>query len=197
MTGVLVALEGPKLVGKTTLVGRLREHTSNHGWLFTKEPTPAFDLTNEESSEGVALAGKIADDRARHLGNEIAPALEGGRVVVTDRFILSSYVFHCLDGVDASAIEALNRSFHRPDILVILMCSPSSLRERREARGMPTRLSTKMTVEQELVAYLEYADRCRPVSNEVLIGYNERMEDCDALAKRIVAEVVRRRMLNV
>ncbi|BCB84274.1 dTMP kinase [Phytohabitans suffuscus] len=197
MTGVLVALEGPKLVGKTTLVDRLREYAPSQDWVFTKEPTAAFDLANEELAEGLTLAVKIADDRAHHISTEIGPALSEGRVVITDRFVLSSFVFHCGDGVEASAIKALNRDFPPPDIVVILMCSPNSLRQRREARGISTRLSTKMTAEQELVTYLEYADLCRPASNEVLIGYNERMGDCDALAKRIIFEIEQQRTANV
>jgi dTMP kinase len=135
MNGLLVSIEGPKSVGKTTLVKQLKLALETTDWLFTKEPTEKFDLGIEERFVGIRLAELIAEDRALHLQDVIEPALRAGRVVVRDRYTLSSFVFHCLDGVAASDIAALNDRFPRPDVLVLLQCSPTSLKSRRRAHA--------------------------------------------------------------
>ncbi len=123
MKGMLVAIEGPKSVGKTTLIDHLRARASTADWLFTKEPTDSFDLSNEQRCVGGELAARIADDRARHVTEVIEPAMQRGQVVVTDRYVLSSFVFHCLDGVDERTIADLNSQFPPVDLLYILQCA--------------------------------------------------------------------------
>ncbi|RZS44416.1 thymidylate kinase [Herbihabitans rhizosphaerae] len=185
-----MAIEGPKSVGKTTLIDQIQAMSPDTGdWLFTKEPTGQFDLGNEQRCVGAELAALIADDRGRHLAEVITPALERGQVVVTDRYILSSYVFHCLDGVSPTVVAGLNASFRSPDVLLILQCAPDTLRDRRAKQGHSTRLSTAITVEDEILAYTAYANACRPVSGEIIIGYNESMNDCHLIVNRLVGEI--------
>lgn len=189
MAGVLVAIEGPKLVGKTTLMSELKGRPETRRWVFTKEPTGNFDLRNEQQYAGMELASRIANDRAVHLAQVVTPALRRGQVVVTDRYVLSSFAFHCYDGVEPDVVASLNQAFHQPDVLMILLCSPETLRRRRAVRGRVTRLSDAITAEQDLVGYLTFADRCRSSSGMVGIGYHESMMDCVAVADRIIALV--------
>jgi dTMP kinase len=194
LAGTLVAIEGPKYVGKTTLVTHLqaRGFETRH-WLFTKEPTASFDLGNEEKHVGVDLATLIVDDRSSHVRDVIQPALDEGLVVVTDRYVLSSFVFHCLDGVCVETVVELNAQFPRPDVLLVLQCSPGSLGRRRGGRGVHTRLLSAISPEAETLGYLTYADLCRPVSGEIGLGYNETMKDCDVIARRLIAAVQAKR----
>lgn len=193
MSGLLVALEGPKSVGKTTLVQQLKRTPQSADWLFTKEPTDRFDLRHEQRLSGVQLAELIAEDRARHVADVIEPAVRAGRVVVSDRYILSSFVFQGLDGVDAEYVAALNVEFPRPDMLLLLQCSPTTLLERRRRIGSRTRLSTTIPIGDELLGYLAYAPRCRPNSGEILLGYNETMSDCRLVADRLTADIQAKR----
>jgi dTMP kinase len=154
-----VALEGPKGAGKTTLCAALaarlspRMHTR---LVLTKEPTPAFDLRSEQALRGIDLARAIAADRRAHVAGVIGPALAGGRPVLCDRYILSSYVFHVGDGVAPSAITALNRPFPLPSLNLILHVRDTVLRSRRARRGQVTRLQSADTA-GELAQYLGYA----------------------------------------
>jgi dTMP kinase len=109
--------------------------------VVTKEPTPAFDLSNEEKLRGLALAKAIAEDRRRHVAEQIGPALEAGGAVICDRYILSSYAFHTADGVPAEVIDELNRGFPLPDLNLILRVAPLELARRRGERGTATRLN--------------------------------------------------------
>lgn len=196
MTGLLVAVEGPKAVGKSTLIDQLRADDRTADWLFTKEPTDSFDLSNEQREVGVELATLIAADRARHVREVIEPALHRDRTVVTDRYVLSSYAFHCPDGVDELVVSDLNRHFPRPDTLLVLQCAPRTLTQRRSRMASPTRLSSAISVEEDLLGYLTHARECRPASGEVLIGYNESMKDCRLIATRLIAEISYRRLLS-
>jgi dTMP kinase len=191
MAGLLVAVEGPKSVGKTTLVVELERLLGDaaSGWLFTKEPTARFDLEQEQTCRGLELAGRIASDREHHLAETIGPALREGRIVVSDRYILSSFVFHCLDDVDVRSVAELNATFPRPDLLVILQCPPDVLRTRRSAQESSTRLASKISAEDEVVSYIAFVRHCRPRRWNPLIGYNETMDDCLDIARQIVTTV--------
>lgn len=192
--GLFVAVDGPKSVGKTTLINKLRARSADTGsWIFTKEPTDGFDLGNEQSHTGYELAALIAADRARHVAEVIDPARRNGLVVLSDRYVLSSFVFHCLDGVAPGLVNDLNVCCPRPDVLLVLQCSPGTLEKRRAQRERQTRLATTIKPEDEILGYLTFADRCRPVSNSVTIGYHETVADTESIADLLIAEIAARR----
>ncbi|MBB6471183.1 dTMP kinase [Sphaerisporangium rubeum] len=107
--------------------------------MLTKEPTPAFDLTNEERHNGLALAELLAADRAQHLRQIIVPALGTEDVVITDRYIASSMHFQVQDGLSFDQVRQLNADFILPDINIFMMADESSLDSRRSRRGVLTR----------------------------------------------------------
>ena len=155
--GELIALEGPKAAGKTTLLTTLAEYLFRAPQVvLTKEPTPAFDLGREQALRGLALAEAIAADRAQHVAEVIGPALDQGQTVICDRYILSSYVFHVLDGVPASVIAELNRDFPHPALNLVLQVPQAELRRRRSQRPNKTRLQSNDPT-AESVAYRHYA----------------------------------------
>lgn len=195
MTGLFVAIEGPKSVGKSSLVNQMRLElgAAATSWVFTKEPTEQFDLDHEQRFVGADLASLIAEDRAHHRAEVIEPALRRGQIVVTDRYVLSSYVFHCLDGVGADVVADLNSAFPPPDLLIILLCSPRTLRARRVDQRNPSRFTSAISVEDELLGYLEYAQRCRPARDRIIIQYNETMTDRSVIAKSLIASAQSKR----
>lgn len=158
-SGRLVALEGPKGVGKTALCTELAASLSpgeQAQILITKEPTVAFDLRKEQTLRGVDLARAIAADRGTHVAELIAPALEAGKLVVCDRYLLSSYVFHAGDGVSLSVILALNKSFPLPSLNLILRADADVIRSRLSKRNEVTRLQSADSA-TELAQYIRLA----------------------------------------
>jgi dTMP kinase len=158
MRGRFVAVEGPKGTGKTTLCAALARSCGSR-LVVTKEPTPAFDLSREHRLASVALAAAIADDRRRHVDEVIEPALARGQHVVCDRYILSSLVFHTLDGVAPEQVWMLNQAFPLPDINALVMVSIEILLDRRSGRGTTTRLQVEIDPVTELAAYIKQAGR--------------------------------------
>jgi dTMP kinase len=196
--GRLIALEGPKGVGKSTIasalsewldarlagsLGRSASSVPVRPVLVTKEPTPGFDLNNEEKLRGLALAEAIAEDRRRHVAEQIGPALEAGGIVICDRYILSSYAFHTADGVTAKTLDELNRGFPLPNLNLILRVGPLELARRRGERGTTTRLQSG----DETDAYLVHARRMQRRGVPYEVVDNATMTDHHALVERLGA----------
>jgi dTMP kinase len=180
--GVFLAIEGPKGVGKTTLVSALRRQVddlSGHRVVLTKEPTPSFDLTQEAHLLGADLAGAIAADRAAHVENVIKPALAAGSAVVCDRYILSSLVFHGSDGVPPEEIWRLNQAFPLPDLNVILAASAGAITSRRASRPSRTRLESASDPAAEADKYLQFGREMQSMGVPLKIISNETVEQLE------------------
>ena len=67
----------------------------------------------------------------------IAPALAAGKVVLTDRYYLSTVAYQGAAGHDPASVLALNESFApRPDLVLLLEAPPAvGVRRVRELRG--------------------------------------------------------------
>lgn len=97
--GRLIALEGPEGCGKTTQAALLARRL---GAVLTREPggTPVGEriraLVLDAGLSGLdhrAEALLLAADRAQHVATVVAPALEAGRDVITDRSAYSSLAY--------------------------------------------------------------------------------------------------------
>lgn len=157
--GLFVALDGPKHAGKTTILDQLVSalQAARLSVLRTKEPSAAFDLTNEQRHQGLALARLLADDRAHHVQDTIQPGLLDHDIVITDRYIGSSLVFQVLDGVPFAQVWQLNRHFPLPDINFIVTASEDTLNRRLDQRGRPTRFDQQHHTTQEIEHYQSVA----------------------------------------
>lgn len=153
--GIFVAVDGPKHVGKTTILDLLVPMLKMHGLSIarTKEPSLAFDLSQEERRSGVELAQLIADDRARHLKATIVPWLASYDVVITDRYIASSLVFQVLDGVPQNKVWAMNSDFPLPDLNIFLTADRQSIQRRLAARDVLTRFDRNLQTDREIALY--------------------------------------------
>lgn len=164
MTGLLVTIDGPGGVGKTTATAELTRLLRADGRRVhqTREPsdTPigTFTRTHAETITGRALACLVAADRHHHLATEIRPRLQAGDTVVCDRYTASSLVLQQLDGVPAEYVLAVNDGADRPDLAVILIAQARIIRARLEVRGTRHRFETDPEqTERELLLYAQAA----------------------------------------
>jgi len=134
-TGHLIAVEGVEGAGKSTQAARLADHLRDRGFevVRTREPggTPVA-----EAVRAVLLDGDLdaMDDRteallyaaarAEHVAKVIAPALERGAVVITDRYLDSSLAYQGhARGLGIDEVRRVNdwaTDGTRPDLVVLL-----------------------------------------------------------------------------
>jgi dTMP kinase len=187
--GTLIALEGPKGAGKTTACTMVAERLAEMGIgdvLVTKEPTGAFNLAQEGTLRGKALAVAISRDRSAHVRDLITPAMQTGNTVLCDRYILSSLVFQGADGVSADQVWQLNMGFPLPDINILITADAESIRERRAARRRLTRLEEGRDPARELEDYLRHAEVMNRRGVEMLCLDNSSPDDLPRVVEAIV-----------
>lgn len=143
--GRLIVFEGIDGSGKSTQVARLRDvlGAAGHAVVATREPSdgPHGRRIRELSREGRTLAPEqeldlFLRDREDHVVRVIAPALEAGRVVVSDRYFLSTAAYQGARGLDARAILAdCEAKFPLPDLALLLELPVETGLARADARG--------------------------------------------------------------
>ena len=98
----------------------------------TREPTDGsygrkireLFVNREKVSQEQELDLFVAD-RDEHVRRVIGPALAEGRVVICDRYYLSTVAYQGANGMDIDLIMDKNKSFPVPDLAVILEIEPA------------------------------------------------------------------------
>ncbi len=145
-SGTLVAFEGLDGSGKTTQVAALARALSNRGLgvVATKEPTDgpwgrrirAMAASDEHPGPDEELRWFV-EDRREHVRTLIAPALSAGRVVVTDRYFLSTVAYQGARGHDPERLlRESEAEFPLPDLALVLELDPGSGLARVRRRGV-------------------------------------------------------------
>ena len=116
---MLITLEGIDGSGKTTVAEALQDTLPEA--TFTREPTDSWygeaveRSIDDDGADPVAELFLYTADHADHLSRVVRPALEAGKVVVSDRYSDSRYAYQgaTLDGVVRRPIEYV-RGVHEP-----------------------------------------------------------------------------------
>lgn len=142
--GWLVVVEGIDGAGKSTVVRRLVEHCAARGLpcVGSGEPTrgPWGTKLRRSMIEGrLSLEEELElflRDRAEHVANLIRPALAEGRVVILDRYYLSTAAYQGARGADPETILERNECFApKPDLVLLLDFDPAGGIARIRGRG--------------------------------------------------------------
>jgi dTMP kinase len=146
--GVFIALEGPEGAGKSTQVGLLAAWLSERGRdpVVTREPggTPVGEAVRRVllEADDITAAAELMlmlAARASLVERVIRPALAAGRVVVTDRFHLSTLAYQGYGrGLPLTEVEAMNRFATgglEPDVTILLELDAATGAARQAARG--------------------------------------------------------------
>lgn len=143
-TGLLIAFEGIDGTGKSTQISLLAEYLRSQGKdvIVTREPTDSdygrrireLYLCREQCSPEEEL-DLFIQDRKLHVTKLIKPALNAGRIVLTDRYYYSTAAYQGANGLDAADILQRNRFAPRPDLVILLTMPPELSAERISSRG--------------------------------------------------------------
>jgi dTMP kinase len=149
MRGLFITMEGLDGCGKSTQLDLLARALAERGLdtVVTREPggTPIGEgirslLVSEVSTSIAPLTELllIVAARAEHVTDVIKPALESGRVVISDRYTDSSVAFQGYGrGLDRSLIDEMNglaTAGVMPDLTIVLDLEPEIAQSRMSAR---------------------------------------------------------------
>lgn len=154
--GLLVAIDGPNGVGKSTLIDGVKKSLMklNEPVFVTKEPssTQLGKFTREiaESNDGNSLACLVAADRYLHLNIEVIPYLKRKYIVVLDRYVLSSLILQRIDGVDIDFILSINNKIIQPDLQFAIIADSDVIQQRLQERDTKTRFERENKTVEEL-----------------------------------------------
>nr|MBF0221338.1 dTMP kinase [Desulfobulbaceae bacterium] len=129
-TGLLIVFEGIDGTGKTTQIRLLAEQLHKRGLdvIATREPTDGTYgqkiralYSNRNSVTKEEELALFIRDRKEHVERLINPALRQGKVVLTDRYYLSTAAYQGAAGIDSESILKINEEFApRPDLAIII-----------------------------------------------------------------------------
>lgn len=177
-----VVVEGLDGSGTTTQAELLVERLDREGRaaLLTREPSdgPVGALIRQMLSMRVVapanqegeftavsrdvLALLFAADRLDHIDSEIEPALQSGRIAVSDRYYHSSFAYQGDDGddgqVDTDWVRTLNERAKMPDLTVYLDASPETCLDRMRNRGIRDIYETREELESLARRYDDVID---------------------------------------
>lgn len=130
MPGFFIVFEGPDGSGTTRHSEWLTERLRSEGKevVLTSEPTHGTHgekvrkaVRGEVEMEPGDIQKAFSDDRAEHVERLIQPALDEGKVVITDRYVPSTLVYGEAAGVSPVSLKRWNEGFPKPDITFILL----------------------------------------------------------------------------
>lgn len=152
MKGLFIVMEGPDGSGKTTQINLLKEYLEEAGYecLITREPGGTVIgeeirqlILNPEHKEMSSVTEMLlyAASRAQLVHEVIGPALEEGKIVISDRFVDSSIVYQGIArklGISTvSAVNAPGIGIYRPDgIFFIDLSEAEGLRRKKEQKNL-------------------------------------------------------------
>lgn len=148
--GCMIVCDGGNGAGKSTVLKAIAEHlqAQDRELVMTREPggTPIGEkireiLLSTDCSEmcDVTELMLFAAARAQHVREKILPAIQSGKIVISDRFDSATISFqHFARGLPLDLIKTLNDlaiDGFRPDATIILDLDPVAGLERVNSRG--------------------------------------------------------------
>ena len=163
--GAFICIEGLDGCGKTTqaklLAKKLRKR---HNAVYTAEPSHGrigtyirnSCLYGKKRLSSVLEALLFAADRIEHLETEVIPALEEGRLVISDRYVYSSLAYQGAAGLSLDWIETVNEHALQPDLAVFIDVDPKAVVSRlKPKKSVMEDLETQKKVRQTYLKFVK------------------------------------------
>ncbi|MEZ0344734.1 MAG: dTMP kinase [Caldimicrobium sp.] len=125
--GKLIVFEGIDGVGKSTLFEALKKRLPQNDIVFSFEPTEGQygkllrEVLKAKNTDQETLLELFLKDRAEHVEKLILPSLKAGKIVILDRYYLSTVAYQGVHFKDLSYLLSKNETFSPlPDIVIYL-----------------------------------------------------------------------------
>ena len=203
--GFLITFCGLDGCGKTTMMERLTNDLKKDFDVFTtKQPTSNvrrsdifrtyMDCPNHDAFDYRSLSLLAASDRVQHVSKVIAPALESGRIVLSDR-----YFYSCLANLRARGFKTdkwiyeIAEYIIKPDIAFFFDVPVETAVER--VRSRPAEKERYIDMELQYRLRDEYIDICNS-NGGILISTLQKEDECYSIVRRAVGEVISNRHIR-
>lgn len=202
--GFFLSMEGPDGCGKTTQANLLEKSLRQMGFelVRTREPggCPISEkirqiILDTENAEmcGTCEALLYAASRAQHVHQVIRPAVEAGKVVLSDRFVDSSVAYQ--GGGRAMGVDMIRQINEPavdgmlPDATVYLAIDHTTAMNRRLSASRPDRLEMESSAFHGRVqaAYEELIERDR--RRFIVVSGDQPVEE---IARQVLRQVLKR-----
>jgi len=163
--GFFVCIEGLDGCGKTTqaklLVGKLKR--MGFDAIYTAEPSSGkigqfikkYCLHGEKRVSVVVEALLFAADRFEHVMNEITPALNNGKIVISDRYVYSSLAYQGAAGLDLEWIKIINKNAIKPNSAIFIDVEPEIVVQRlKRKKSVMEKLETQRKVREVYMTFV-------------------------------------------
>lgn len=175
--GLFICVDGLDGCGKTTQTKLLVRKLRKIGWdaVYTAEPSRGkigqfikkYCLHGEKRTFPIVEALLFAADRFEHVEKEVIPALNEGKIVVSDRYVYSSLAYQGATGLDLKWIEMINEHAIRPDLAIFVDVEPEAVIKRlKPKKSVMENLETQRKVREVYVKFVEKGELVRIDGNK-------------------------------
>lgn len=207
MKGIFITLEGPDGSGKTTITNRLKEYfKDNSDVIMTREPGGTKigedireiildDKNKDLCDETEALL--YAASRSQHIGEVIEPALKEGKIIISDRYLLSSLAYQGVGrelGIDrVNHINEFGLRGVYPDLILFFHIDPEETLKRKTDEDGGDRLEQAGTEFHKKV-YEGYMDLIEKYpKNVVMIDASKSVEEVATETIKAIEKLLKER----
>jgi len=203
--GKFIVFEGIDGSGKSTQIKMIAKRIQdlNLKVYTTFEPTagPIGSLIRQMLSGKIktdqrTLASLFAADRMDHLVNEvdgIQKKVDGGELVICDRYYFSSYAYHAqyMDMEWVIHANSLNAEILRPDLTVFIDVEPEKCLERIKNNRSDFEMYEKIDIMKNVrINYLKAFEHFKNLEKIAVIDGNNSMEQvADALFHEVMKTI--------
>ena len=163
--GIFICIEGLDGSGKTTHAHRLVRNLQKKELeaIYTTEPSRgelgkfirSSVLEGEKRVPRVLETVLFAVDRVEHLEKMVKPALQQGKIVVSDRCIYSSLAYQGSAGLDLNWIKEINSFVLPADIAIYIDVPPEVVVKRiKRKKSVMERLETQRKVQEVYLMFV-------------------------------------------
>ena len=200
MKGKFIVLEGPDRCGKSTQAKMLVNHliTLGKDVVLTREPggTPTAEKIRQIVLEPGLDVRPMAElflyeaSRAQHTQEKIIPALEAGKIVICERYTMSTCAYQGYGrGIDLNIIDTLNKIATletKPDLTLVFLMSDKYFTERGEYLFSDRLEQEDMAFRQKMRrGYLEMIEK---TPNAHLIDADKNISEIQARVTQLLKE---------
>ena len=196
MEGRFIVMEGPDGSGKSTQIELLREYLTEQGYdsIITREPggTVIGEAIRDvildpeyKSMSDITEMLLYAASRAQLMSEVVGPALEEGKIVISDRFVDSSIVYQGIArGIGIDTVAKINEpgiGIYKPDcIFFIDISEEEGLRRKKEQKKLD-----RMEQESIDLHHMVSEGYRKVLSDRDEVVYIDGLDEVDNIQKKI------------